>query len=63
MELPETVPVYVTAVEPTVPNLIESPSTVPFTGTVPDVDSAIVPCSFDPVCCQLSWNVPVNVPP
>src|SRR3954469_12281686 len=40
-----------------------SPSTVPFTGTVPDVDSVIVPCNFDPVCTQLSVNVPENVPP
>ena len=56
------VPVYVTAVDPTVPNLIESPVTTPLTGTVPDVDSVIVPCSFDPVCCQLSLNVPENVP-
>ena len=63
IESPETVPVYLTAVEPTVPNLIEPPSTVPFTGTVPDVDSVILPCSFDPACSQLSVNVPENVPP
>src|SRR4029079_842774 len=62
MESPETVPVYFTAVEPTVPNLMASPSTVPFTGTVPDVDRLILPASFDPACTQVRVNVPENVP-
>lgn len=62
MESPETVPVYFTAVEPTVPNLMASPSTVPFTGTVPDVDRLILPASFEPACTQVSVNVPENVP-
>lgn len=51
------------AVEPTVPNRIAPPVTVPLTGTVPPVlDSMMVPANAEPDCCQVKLNVPVNAP-
>jgi hypothetical protein len=62
MVSPETVPVYVIAVEPTVPNVIALPFTVPCRGTVPPVDKSIVPLNFPDDSIQVSENVPVNAP-
>lgn len=59
---PDTVPVYVTAVEPTVPNVMVLPFTVPVRGALPDVDRLIVPASLPDVSTQVSWKVPVKAP-
>lgn len=50
------------AAEPTVPKVILSPFTEPVRFDVPAVESVIRPLTFDPVCVQSSWNVPVNAP-
>lgn len=64
IELPETVPVYVSDCEPTVPKLIVPPFTVPLIGVgeLPSEEILIVPLRFDPDCCHVSSNVPLNVP-
>jgi hypothetical protein len=59
---PDTVPVYVTAVEPTVPNVMVLPVTVPVRGTVPDVDRWIVPASFPDDSVHVRSKVPVKAP-
>ncbi|MDX6308479.1 MAG: hypothetical protein QOI06_1525 [Nocardioidaceae bacterium] len=47
------------AAEPTVPNVIFVPFTVPFSLSVPPADdSVILPRRLDPLCCQLRLNVP-----
>jgi hypothetical protein len=62
IELPDTVPEYVIAVDPTVPNEILEPFTCPLTGTVPAVDRSIVPLSVEAFCVQVRWKVPLNAP-
>ena len=62
MESPETVPEYVIAVEPTVPNRIEFPVTTPLRLTVPSVESLMLPVSFEFDCVQVRVNVPLNAP-
>jgi hypothetical protein len=62
MESPETVPEYVMAVEPTVPNWIEFPATTPLRLTVPSVESLMLPVSFEFDCVQVRVNVPLNAP-
>jgi hypothetical protein len=53
----------VISVDPTVPNLILLPSTVPLIGVVPPASGRLmVPVSFDPDCCQCSVKVPLNDP-
>src|SRR5256885_12776024 len=52
-----------TCAPPTVPNLIELPSTVPWTVVVPPVERSIVPFSFDDASVQFSVNVPEYAPP
>ena len=47
MESPETVPEYVIAVEPTVPNWIVFPVTTPLRLRVPAVESSMLPVSFE----------------
>lgn len=59
MELPETVPVYVIASEPTVPNRIVLPDSTPLMLSVDGgVESVIFPLTLDPDCTQTSLNVP-----
>jgi hypothetical protein len=62
MVSPDTVPVYVTAVEPTVPNVMALPLTVPVNGKVPDVDRLIVPLKAPDASVHVSANVPVKAP-
>ena len=59
MVLPDTVPVYVMTVEPTVPNVMTLPFTVPVRGIVPAVDRLIVPLSFPDDSVHVSSKVPV----
>lgn len=60
IELPETVPVYVIAVEPTVPKVIALPLTVPLMGRVlRGFEILIVPCRCVPDCRHVSANVPL----
>jgi hypothetical protein len=59
---PLTEPVYVIAVEPTVPKLILSPETEPLIGTVPAVLKSIVPDKVEPDCVHVRVKVPVNAP-
>lgn len=50
--------------EPTVPNVMVLPFTVPWMDTVPPrLDTLIVPRSVDPDCRQVSRKVPVYAPP
>jgi hypothetical protein len=49
-------------VEPTVPNVIVLPFTVPFRGSVPAVDRWIVPASFPDDSVHVSVKVPVKAP-
>ena len=59
IEPPLTDPEYVITSEPSVPNLIAFPSTVPVIGSVSDgADNWIVPLNDEPDCCQCSKNVP-----
>ena len=53
---------YVIAVDPTVPNWIVVPSTVPLMSGVPSVDRSIEPLSLLPLCVHVSVNVPLNEP-
>gem|GEM_PF-3590201 len=62
MEFPETEPEYVIAAEPTVPNWMAPPCTVPWTLGLPSVERLIVPLRFDPDCCHVRVNVPVKAP-
>jgi hypothetical protein len=60
IELPEKVPEYVTAKEPTVPKVILPPLTVPFScPVVPRAGSAMVPFRLDPLCVHLTVKVPL----
>jgi hypothetical protein len=62
MVSPDTVPVYVMAVDPTVPNVIALPLTVPVRCTVPPGDRWIVPLSFPDDSVQVRTNVPEKLP-
>jgi hypothetical protein len=50
--------------EPTVPNVILDPCTVPvrFVGLFPKEETLIVPLNCDPDCCQLREKVPLKAP-
>jgi hypothetical protein len=49
----------VIAAEPTVPKLIVLPVTVPFRLSVfAGAESVMLPLSFDPDSCHVSWKVP-----
>jgi hypothetical protein len=63
IELPDTDPVYVIAWDPTVPNWIRPPTTVPLIVTAPGaVERSIVPVSFDVDCAHRRTKVPVYAP-
>ena len=52
------------ACDPTVPNWIRPPATLPLMGTAPGaVERLIVPLSFEDDCVHCRTNVPLNDPP
>ena len=60
IELPDTVPLYVTASEPSVPKSIVLPLIVPWIGAVPDgAERVMMPVRVELDCCQVSLKVPL----
>ena len=64
IDVPEKLPVYRIACDPTVPKVILLPCTVPVTLVVPlpSDETRILPLSFEPACCHVSEKVPLNAP-
>jgi hypothetical protein len=64
MEVPKTEPEYVIDSEPTVPNWMETPLTVPWmlVGTLLNPEIMMVPLRSFPDCAQVNSKVPLNEP-